>query len=100
MIIQGTNRPLVIKPKGVGSISFLRVTMWDGNDDLVKAWTLNDVTIDSRGYIICPITEQESVHFYPGMVRIEITIKDDSGRKYIIPPFNEHIQERSDKEVT
>ncbi len=100
MIIQGTNRPLVIKPIGAPDIAFIRVSMWDENRDLIKVWNKEDMTFDERGYIICPITEIESVQFYPGMCKIEINIKDADGRKYMIPTINECIVAREDKEVS
>lgn len=100
MIIQGTNRPFVFKLKDSPTIDFLRVSMWDENDDLIKVWTKDDVNIDDDGYVICPITEAESFQFYPGMARIEIDLKDTEGRKYMIPPISEQILERKNKVAT
>lgn len=89
MIIQGTNKSLTLKFKGVSEINTISVALWSktgiNNHLLIKKWSETDIisSTDAEGLTIrCPQTEEETVKYPVGACIIEVKWLDGTNVKF------------------
>lgn len=76
MIIQGTNEPIIIQFDGdTSAITDISIALYH-RDNLLKKWTMSNLTIDGD-VVIAPMTQEESMGFIPGDAHLEVKWIED-----------------------
>jgi hypothetical protein len=99
MIIQGTNRPIVLKfDQDVSGLSDLIVTIWDRKGTLIKEYKTADLTIVGDT-VSCPLTEAESAALPLYSVTLEAKGLDD-GETVFWDKLTVNVVRRNDKSIS
>lgn len=99
MIIQGTNRPIILSfQDSMEDIKDIEVCLYGSENAFLKHWDIEDISIEDKK-VICPITQYESINFTPGKCHIEVKWMNEYGETCFAKTLNTTIVERYCKSI-
>lgn len=97
MIIQSTNKPIIIKANEDLSVFSIRATLWRMSAK-VKEWEKEDMVFEDN-YIQLPLTQEETANFKSGEHILEIKWLNADGKVDFAKKIALYVMNRNDKEV-
>ncbi len=101
-IHQGSNNPLVVTlDMNATELTALSVSLWrkeQQSGEPIKAWTMNDVSIDSN-IVACPLAAEETAEFPLDSLILEVKGLNEDGYTVFWERFNVKVAERNDRNI-
>jgi hypothetical protein len=98
MIIQSSNKPIIIDFSEDMTDNKIRVTLWDNKGIKLKEWINADLTIEEN-IVTASLTQEETANFPECMARLEIKWLNSDGITEFAKNIAIRISDKNDKEV-
>lgn len=98
MIIQSSNKPILIKFSEEVLFPNIRITLWNEKNQKLKEWTKEDIKIEGN-IAEAPLTQEETANFPKGIAILEIKWLDNDGKTEFANKERINIVDRNDKEI-